>query len=120
MLKGALKSYMSHHLLPWIRDLTIMHEERFDVGLLNTFDLSQSQTLYNLSQVLRAKYDYIFKIKNSRVYFLNPIIKKLIYHVKKNNLYYRWWSCCTFSLMHFLRRNNRKKKIKESRSNSSS
>jgi outer membrane protein len=39
-------------------------KERFDVGLMN-FDLNQSQTLLSNAQsdVLRTKYDYIFKIK---------------------------------------------------------
>jgi outer membrane protein len=44
---------------------------------MNAFDLSQSQTLLATAQseVVRTKYDYIFKIKNSRVLFWNSIIK---------------------------------------------
>jgi hypothetical protein len=63
---------------------------------MNAFDLSQSQTLLATAQseVLRTKYDYIFK-KNIRVLFLEFNYQKLIYHVKKNNLYYRWRSCST-------------------------
>jgi outer membrane protein len=40
-------------------------KERFDVGLMNSFDLNQSQTLLSNAQsdVLRTKYDYIFKLK---------------------------------------------------------
>jgi outer membrane protein len=43
---------------------------------MNAFDLSQSQTLLATAQseVLRTKYDYIFKIKNSSS-FWNSIIK---------------------------------------------
>jgi outer membrane protein len=45
-------------------------KERFDVGLMN-FDLNQSQTLLSNAQsdVLRTKYDYIFKIKILEFYF---------------------------------------------------
>jgi hypothetical protein len=50
-------------------------KERFDVGLMNSFDLNQSQTLLSNAQsdVLRTKYDYIFKILE--FYFGIPIIK---------------------------------------------
>jgi outer membrane protein len=52
-------------------------KERFDVGLMNSFDLNQSQTLLSNAQsdVLRTKYDYIFKIKILEFYFGIPIIK---------------------------------------------
>jgi outer membrane protein len=52
-------------------------KEKFDVGLMNSFDLNQSQTLLSKAQsdVLRTKYDYIFKIKILEFYFGIPIIK---------------------------------------------
>jgi outer membrane protein len=51
-------------------------KEKFDVGLMN-FDLNQSQTLLSNAQsdVLRTKYDYIFKIKILEFYFGILIIK---------------------------------------------
>ena len=50
-------------------------QERFDVGLLNAFDLSQSQTLFANaeSEVVRTKYDYIFRVKIVEFYFGIPI-----------------------------------------------
>lgn len=53
-------------------------KERYEVGLLNSFDYSQSSLLYEnaQSEVLRTKYDYIFRIKLLEFYFGIPIIKK--------------------------------------------
>ena len=50
-------------------------QERFDVGLLNAFDLNQSQTLFANaeSEVIRTKYDYIFRVKVVEFYFGIPI-----------------------------------------------
>ena len=50
-------------------------QERFDVGLLNAFDLNQSQTLFANAQsdVIRTKYDYIFRVKVVEFYFGIPI-----------------------------------------------
>ena len=50
-------------------------KERFDVGLLNAFDLNQSQTLFANAQsdVIRTKYDYIFRVKVVEFYFGIPI-----------------------------------------------
>jgi outer membrane protein len=50
-------------------------QERFDVGLLNAFDLNQSQTLFANaeSDVIRTKYDYIFRVKVVEFYFGIPI-----------------------------------------------
>ncbi|MDT8347722.1 MAG: TolC family protein, partial [Flavobacteriaceae bacterium] len=40
-------------------------KERYDVGLMNAFDFSQSQTQFTTAQneVVRSKYDYIFRVK---------------------------------------------------------
>lgn len=52
-------------------------QQRFEVGLLNAFDLNQSQTLFANaeSEVIRAKYDYVFKVKVVEFYFGIPIAK---------------------------------------------
>ena len=52
-------------------------KEKFAVGLMNSFDYNQAQTLLvnAQSEVLRTKYDSIFKIKILEFYFGIPIIK---------------------------------------------
>jgi multidrug efflux pump subunit AcrA (membrane-fusion protein) len=52
---------------------------------MNSFDLNQSQTLLSNAQsdVLRTKYDYIFKIKILEFYF-GILSLKLIHYVKKS------------------------------------
>ncbi len=49
--------------------------ERYDVGLTNAFDFSQAKVRYENAQreVLRAKYDYIFKLKVVELYFGIPV-----------------------------------------------
>lgn len=76
--KGALKSYESALVALDSREQSYKYaQERFNVGLMNAFDLSQAQTLLATAQseVLRTKYDYIFKIKILEFYFGIPIIK---------------------------------------------
>ena len=53
-------------------------KERYEIGLMNVFDFNQSQTaLANAeSEVLRTKYDYIFRIKILEFYFGVPLIEK--------------------------------------------
>ena len=53
-------------------------KEKYAVGLMNAFDFNQSQTIYVAAQsdVIRAKYDYIFKTKVVELYFGIPIIQK--------------------------------------------
>jgi outer membrane protein len=52
-------------------------KERYNVGLMNAFDFSQSTiALENAqSEVLRTKYDYVFKTKILEFYFGIPIIE---------------------------------------------
>ena len=52
-------------------------KEKYAVGMMNSFDFNQAQTLLSAAQseVLRTKYDYIFKIKILEFYFGIPIIK---------------------------------------------
>ncbi|WP_418264781.1 TolC family protein [Flavobacterium faecale] len=75
---GALKSYESAVESLEARQESFRYaKEKFEVGLMNSFDLSQSQTLLSnaQSEVLRTKYDYIFKIKILEFYFGIPIVK---------------------------------------------
>ena len=50
-------------------------KERFEVGMMNSFDFNQSELLFAnaQSEVLRTKYDAIFKIKIVELYFGIPI-----------------------------------------------
>jgi outer membrane protein len=76
--KGALKAHESALVALESRQAAFDYaKEKYDVGLMNSFDLNQSQTLLSnaQSEVLRSKYDYIFKIKILEFYFGIPIIK---------------------------------------------
>lgn len=76
--KGALKSYESAITALEARQNAVdFAKERFNVGLMNSFDYNQAQTLLAnaQSEVLRTKYDYIFKIKILEFYFGIPLIK---------------------------------------------
>lgn len=50
-------------------------KERFDVGLMNSFDFSQAQARVDNAEaeVIRTKYNYIFRIKVLEFYFGLPI-----------------------------------------------
>ncbi len=50
-------------------------KERFDVGLMNAFDFSQAQARVDNAEaeVIRTKYDYIFRLKVLEFYFGIPI-----------------------------------------------
>ena len=77
--KGALKSYESSLETLEARQESFRYaKEKHDVGLMNSFEFSQSQTLLSnaQSEVLRTKYDYIFKIKILEFYFGIPIVKQ--------------------------------------------
>ncbi|MBZ9631006.1 TolC family protein [Salegentibacter sp. LM13S] len=49
--------------------------QRFDVGMSNAFEFSQAKLRYEnaQSEVLRTKYDYIFKLKVLELYFGVPV-----------------------------------------------
>ncbi|WP_442902426.1 TolC family protein [Flavobacterium sp.] len=53
-------------------------KERYEVGLMNSFDFAQSTSAYEnaQSEVLRTKYDYIFRTKILEFYFGIPLVKK--------------------------------------------
>lgn len=74
--KGALNSYESAVVALEARQVAIDYAKaRFDVGIMNAFEFNQAQTLFlnAQSEVLRTKYDYIFKIKIVEFYFGIPI-----------------------------------------------
>jgi len=76
--KGALNAHESSLVALESREAAYGYaKEKYDVGLMTSFDLNQSQTLLSnaQSEVLRSKYDYIFKIKILEFYFGIPIIK---------------------------------------------
>jgi outer membrane protein len=76
--KGGLNAYESAlSALEARQEAYNYSKERYAVGMMNSFDFNQSQTLFTVAQseVLRTKYDYIFKIKILEFYFGIPIIK---------------------------------------------
>jgi outer membrane protein len=76
--KGGLNAYESSLAALDARQEAYNYaKEKYAVGMMNSFDFNQSQTLLSFAQseVLRTKYDYIFKIKILEFYFGIPIIK---------------------------------------------
>jgi len=76
--KGALNAYESSLVALEARQEAYNYaKEKYAVGMMNSFDFNQSQTLLSnaQSEVLRTKYDYIFKIKILEFYFGIAIIK---------------------------------------------
>ncbi|NNE32631.1 MAG: TolC family protein [Winogradskyella sp.] len=73
--KGALKSYEAAQLALQSQELAYDYaKERYDVGLTNAFDFSQSKLRFDNARIElnRAKYDYIFKLKVLELYFGIP------------------------------------------------
>ncbi|TDD96517.1 TolC family protein [Flavobacterium cellulosilyticum] len=76
--KGGLNAYESSLVALEARQEAYNYaKEKYAVGMMNSFDFNQSQTLLSNAQsdVLRSKYDYIFKIKILEFYFGIPILK---------------------------------------------
>ena len=74
--KGALKAYEAAVKTLSAREQAFNYsKERYNVGLLNSFDFSQSQNQFVAAQsdVVRTKYDFIFKLKVLEFYFGIPI-----------------------------------------------
>jgi outer membrane protein len=74
--KGALKTYESAIVALEARQEALIYaKERYAVGMMNAFDFNQSQTLYSSAQseVIRTKFDYIFRVKIIEFYFGIPI-----------------------------------------------
>ncbi|MDG5490690.1 TolC family protein [Psychroserpens sp. SPM9] len=73
--KGSLKSYEAAQSALESQQLAYDYaKERYDVGLTNAFDFSQSKLRFDNAkiEVNRAKYDYIFKLKVLELYFGIP------------------------------------------------
>ncbi|WP_299222758.1 TolC family protein [uncultured Psychroserpens sp.] len=73
--RGAFKSYEAAKKALESQELAYEYaKERYDVGLTNAFDFSQSKLRYDNSNIElnRAKYDYIFKLKVLELYFGIP------------------------------------------------
>ena len=74
--RGALKAYEAALIAREAQLLAYDYAtERYNVGMTNAFDFSQAK--FNLenaeSEVVRTKYDYIFKLKVLELYFGVPI-----------------------------------------------
>lgn len=73
--KGALKAYQAAKKTKLARETSYNYaKERFENGALNTINFLQAQQLFETSQsdLIRSKYDYIFKIKVLEFYFGIP------------------------------------------------
>ncbi len=74
--KGALNAYEAAQTALEARQLAFDYaRERYEVGIINAFDYNQAQTLYVNAQsdLIRAKFDYIFRVKVVEFYFGIPI-----------------------------------------------
>lgn len=74
--KGAFKAYEAALVAVEAQEKAFEYAtERYAVGLTNAFDFSQAKVRYENAQreVLRAKYDYIFKLKVVELYFGIPV-----------------------------------------------
>ena len=76
---GTLASYQAAKKTLEARKLAVDYaKERYNIGAINSFELTQAQTLLNNAEaeVLRTKYDYLFRIKILELYFNNPYLQK--------------------------------------------
>jgi len=72
---GALKSYEAAQIALESQELAYQYaKDRYDVGLTNAFDFSQSKLRYDNTRIElnRSKFDYIFKLKVLELYFGIP------------------------------------------------
>lgn len=77
--KAAKESYEAALQIEKARELSMQYaKDRYEIGMMNIFDYNQSQTAFvnAQSEVLRTKYDYIFRIKILEFYFGIPLIEK--------------------------------------------
>lgn len=77
--QAANKSYEAAAATLKARTLALDYaKERYENGMLNIFDLNQAQTNFVNAQsdVIRTKYDLIFRIKVLEFYFGIPLIEK--------------------------------------------
>jgi outer membrane protein len=76
--KGALNAYETSLVAVEARESAFNYaKEKYAVGMMNSFDFNQAQTLYVNAQSdsVRAKFDYIFRVKVVEFYFGIPINK---------------------------------------------
>ncbi|WP_298329276.1 TolC family protein [uncultured Dokdonia sp.] len=74
--KAARESYEAAKIAVESQELAYAYaKDRYDVGLTNAFDFSQSKLRYDNAQIeiARSKYDYIFRIKVLELYFGVPV-----------------------------------------------
>jgi len=77
--KNAKKAYEAAIKTVEARGLAFEYtNERYNIGVSNSFDLNQSKNQYENAQsdLIRSKYDYIFKLKILEFYFGIPITAK--------------------------------------------
>lgn len=70
--QGALKAYEAAIAAEQAQQLAYEYsQERFEVGIINSFEFSQALSRFEnaQSEVIRTKYDYIFKLKLLELYF---------------------------------------------------
>jgi outer membrane protein len=75
-VQNAAKTYEAAQKTLEARQLSFEYaRERYEVGLLNAFDFGQAQSRVENAEaeVIRSKYDYIFRIKVLEFYFGLPI-----------------------------------------------
>jgi outer membrane protein len=76
-VENSAKAYEAAQKTLEARSLAYQYsKERFEVGLMNAFDFSQAQSRVDNAEaeVIRTKYDYIFRIKVLEFYFGLPIV----------------------------------------------
>ena len=74
--KGAYKAYVASQKLVIARKSAFEYaQSKFEVGAMNSFDFTQAKQRFELAQseLIRTKYDYIFKLKVLEFYFGVPI-----------------------------------------------
>ncbi|MFD1094204.1 TolC family protein [Salegentibacter chungangensis] len=74
--KGAFEAYEAALVASEAQEQAFSYAtDRYEVGLTNAFDFSQAKVRFENAQreVLRAKYDYIFKLKVLELYFGVPV-----------------------------------------------
>ncbi len=74
-VKASRESYEAAKVALESQELAYQYaKDRYDVGLTNAFDFSQSKLRYDNAQIelARSKYDYIFRIKVLELYFGVP------------------------------------------------
>jgi outer membrane protein len=75
-VQSAFKAYDAAQKTLQAREKAFSYaKDRFDLGVVNSFEYSQAKQRFELAQseVIRTKYDYIFKLKVLEFYFGIPI-----------------------------------------------